>query len=76
MAYFKRAEFWHRTGRDKNSGFRNVNGKDRLCAIPGTFTPIDHPSHEDVVSAVQDFFDAVAEKDKAEVQCRNLGLEP
>ena len=55
---------------------QNVNGKDRLCAIPGTFTPTDYPSHGDVVSAVQDFLDAVADKDKAEAQCRNLGLEP
>ena len=55
---------------------QNVNGKDRLCAIPGTFTPVDYPSHGDVVSAIQAFLDAVAAKDKAEAQCRDLGLEP
>ena len=54
---------------------QNVNGKDRLCAIPGEFIAIDYPSHGDVISAAQDFFDAAAEEDKAEAQCRNLGLE-
>ena len=61
----------------KRQGLRveNVDGKDQLCAIPGMFTPIDYPSHEDILSAVQDFFDAGAEKKQAEAQCRNLGLE-
>ena len=50
----------------------NFGGRTRLCE--GMHTPIDHPSEEDLIAALQGYAAAKSEKTNAEITCRNLRL--